>query len=1529
MSLWNKLFGKKDEPASPPQSAPLSPPRKAEVPPSVPAQPPPNDALLTPKTLSYRKRNITTGPAPFGRQSDLVSPSAGDTQSGGASNMPSTPAPASLVGTGPVSTPPAQPVTISSRPVAAPTIDLSGPLSRREIRVFISSTFRDMQEERELLVKQVFPELRRICDERFVSFTEVDLRWGITEEEAAEGKVLPICLEEIHTCRPYFIGILGERYGWIPDTVPQEVLEKEPWIQEHIGHRTSVTELEILHGVLRNPKMDGHAFFYFRDPAYAAQRGKDFHSEDPDSAAKLATLKETIRHSGRPLVDPYKKPDELAAAVKQQFIKLIDQLYPKEQVPDPLDQEAIGHRTYARRKLLAYVDRPSHSQALSAFVAAPSNGQGLVVTGDSGGGKTALLAAFATSFFNLHPSSFLFEHYFGATPDSASVDGFLRRLLGELKRLADIKDEMPTTSEKMREALPLWLAQTSGGKPIVLVLDALNQIQGDEADRHLNWLPRFFPAHIRVVASSLSGSALDALRERGWAEHLLPLADTAERGQMIDSFLEIYRRKLGDKLRGQVVNAPGTANPLFLRTVLEELRQFGSFEKLPDQVAEYLKATTPQDLFRQVIQRWQQDFHAGRDIVSRSLRHLWAARQGLSENEWLDLLADKSGPMDRQTWRPLLLAMEPHLVQRGSLWAFGHDFLRQAVVAELVPTDEKQQQARHVLADYFENQPVSARTCIELPFQLKHGVLNERLRACLLDIDRFLEILKRDQEELLRYWVWLKEERTMGKPYLAFFENWSGYPGREKTEISLAANALAFFLNAAALYTEAEPLYRRALAIDEASLGPDHPNVARDLNNLAKLFLDTNRYSEAEPLMQRSLDIDELYLKADPLVVASRLCNLSQILKDTNRLSEAERLLRRALAICKKHHGENHPNNSPIINNLAQILQATDRFGEAEPLMKNVLAVAEKTLGPEHPTVAIRLNNIAMLLHITGRTVEGIPLMQRALEINEICFGSYHPSVADNLDNLASLNRDINDLSMAEKLYRRSLSIDERVFGPENPHVAIRQNNLALLLKELHKLPEAELLLRKSLLINERSFGPNNPRVASSLVSIASLFQATSRFSLAEEAMRRALNIDENSFGIDHSTVASDLIGLASILQDTNRLKEAVSLIRRALEIDENVFGLEHHKVASDLTNLAQALEKSNQIIEAERHMTRSLRITENRCGSDHPKTAVCLNNIANLYLDTDRSEEAEMFMRRALLIQETSYGSDHPFVATSLSNFAQLLHQTNRIVEAERHMRRALIIDEKCYGKNHPSVARDLNNLAGLLESINELAEADPLLHRALSINENCYGSEHPEVARSLTNLAQLYRMTNRTKKAIPLIERSLRINEESFGKEHPNTAVSMAWLADIFYATNRLPEAETLIRQALSIWERSYGPTHPNVAKNLNNLASILQDTNRSEEAESLMRRALSIDEQVFGPQHPEVATRLNNLACLLQETNRIGDSEPLMRRAVQILLMFARSTGRKHPHIEAATKHYTKLLQVLGHNQEQIRKILDALE
>ena len=93
----------------------------------------------------------------------------------------------------------------------------------RVARVFISSTFKDMHAERDYLASVVFPELREQCRARQVELIDIDLRWGVTEEEAENGKVLDICLEEIERSRPFFVALLGERFGWVP--LPEEIGE--------------------------------------------------------------------------------------------------------------------------------------------------------------------------------------------------------------------------------------------------------------------------------------------------------------------------------------------------------------------------------------------------------------------------------------------------------------------------------------------------------------------------------------------------------------------------------------------------------------------------------------------------------------------------------------------------------------------------------------------------------------------------------------------------------------------------------------------------------------------------------------------------------------------------------------------------------------------------------------------------------------------------------------------------------------------------------------------------------------------------------------------------------------------------------------------------------------------------------------------------------------------------------------------------------------------------------------------------------
>ena len=63
--------------------------------------------------------------------------------------------------------------------------------------IFVSSTFRDMHEERDIIHEKVLPELNEYALQYGESVSFCDLRWGVdTEElESEEGarKVLSVC----------------------------------------------------------------------------------------------------------------------------------------------------------------------------------------------------------------------------------------------------------------------------------------------------------------------------------------------------------------------------------------------------------------------------------------------------------------------------------------------------------------------------------------------------------------------------------------------------------------------------------------------------------------------------------------------------------------------------------------------------------------------------------------------------------------------------------------------------------------------------------------------------------------------------------------------------------------------------------------------------------------------------------------------------------------------------------------------------------------------------------------------------------------------------------------------------------------------------------------------------------------------------------------------------------------------------------------------------------------------------------------
>ena len=145
-----------------------------------------------------------------------------------------------------------------------------------QVRIFISSTFVDMQKERDILNQDVFPIVKGVCDKLGVAFNMIDLRWGITDEDKANGSVLELCLDEIRHCKPYFIGLIGNHYGTILSDYSPDIEEKYGFIKEN--RDKSVTEMEMILGALSEKNRE-RCFFYYKDPILFVQSHNDGHDE--------------------------------------------------------------------------------------------------------------------------------------------------------------------------------------------------------------------------------------------------------------------------------------------------------------------------------------------------------------------------------------------------------------------------------------------------------------------------------------------------------------------------------------------------------------------------------------------------------------------------------------------------------------------------------------------------------------------------------------------------------------------------------------------------------------------------------------------------------------------------------------------------------------------------------------------------------------------------------------------------------------------------------------------------------------------------------------------------------------------------------------------------------------------------------------------------------------------------------------------------------------------------------------------------
>jgi tetratricopeptide (TPR) repeat protein len=474
--------------------------------------------------------------------------------------------------------------------------------------VFISSTFADMQAERDHLRWHVFPALEELLRKRRHNLEWVDLRIGVAtaslaEEEARERQVLKVCLAEVRRCRPFLIVLLGDRYGWVPRPELTKAAAVEEGFTADVEGR-SVTELEIDFGTLAGPGEQPRSYFYFRKPLPYAKMPQelavsysDAFDPDPQAAARasgLKTLKERIEVRFPDRVRPYSAEwDEEQSKVvgleawgdqvlKDLWAELDAETASAIAAPETKWQqgERDALEDYIEDRARNFVGRQTVLSHLLRHAASPdheSQPQALCLTAAAGGGKSAI---FGELVRRLRASdAIVLVHAAGASVRSHSVESMLLRWIEELAVKLGTAPAITENADPdaIVGAFQGLVARASGQRRVVLAIDALDQFEATVQSRHLTWLPHTLPPNVRVIATAIPGEASEAIRQRpGWDVFALGPLDQAEARSIAAGICARYHRELEPEVMAALLSkraGDGFAwgMPLWLVVAVEEL----------------------------------------------------------------------------------------------------------------------------------------------------------------------------------------------------------------------------------------------------------------------------------------------------------------------------------------------------------------------------------------------------------------------------------------------------------------------------------------------------------------------------------------------------------------------------------------------------------------------------------------------------------------------------------------------------------------------------------------------------------------------------------------------------------------------------------------------------------------------------------------------------------------------------------------------------------------------------------------------
>lgn len=1158
------------------------------------------------------------------------------------------------------------------------------------LRIFLSSTFRDFSKERDLLAREVLPNLREEwCKSRNVDLIDVDLRWGITQEEAEQGGVLPICLAEIERARPFFIGLIGERYGWVPPPThyPEELLADQPWLREHVGV-ASITELEILHGVLNNPAMIGRALFYFRDSQLSLAEGSDCVTISEDERKKLIALKDRILASGFD-VWSYRSLDDLSTQIDEDLTELIIAMFPEVYDSDIDDRLALSRQEHKSHGDPFRAFRVGTERYIKEIDDALQSGgpRAVLITGPRGCGKTTALCHWADQAQLLAPQTIVILHHLDMDAKAADPARLELRLVEEL---ADATGHAFSEGDIADgDHLPDWLQRAgewaeASGRRIVLVLDDVDKhpdlfashrqrdVPGSEARGIMAaaepspWWPRILPQGVCIVATCKPGGSSEKVREAlAWTEIKIESLSPDDRAAFVEGYLGRFRKRLTPTQSRAITGHPLSGNSSFLCTILEELRTYGSHEDL-DTWLETLLSNDPHaandqsglgQYYEYALERLESEL--GEDRVRQVFLTLAIGRGNLSEGALLSI-AD----VPALTWASIMNRLGGALRLHGGCVL---PEILQEVVEKRYPLPGDERLAIHQrIAAHLETLKHTPLIACETAVHLRASGQRQKLVRWLCQRDVFEALWMNNRTELLEYFVWLGEEADIA--FATVVEAW----GRAAREPPMLAGV-----------SGPRSTHPQALSHAQAIVRERIGAFLKRLSYRSREFIKL-RYGLADGYSYTPEEVAHIFKTTEQVVLQEEA---------------------RVLADLKKGHVFCFLYDVPAF--IEQLAERTGTTGRTRLQVARLFAnrdnrkcidhargamlAFEATLGREHALTSVSVAYLAGALCRDGKGAAALPFAGRAargLECAEEMFGPDHVQTLEVAESVAVLMKSLCEMRLGRPAKEGSKESDQEVRAQQAA-------TAELLLARVHSVREASL----------GSLHRDTARVAEDLGKL--LTRRGETRGIAETLLRSAMHFKDSVFGPGHPESLATFGLVTALLAIQRKLDEFRKLHDERREILQNrvnelrsEYGDEDEATLEAVSQLAALVVTQHDFKYAKHLLSHILRCRREELGKDHADTLSSLHALGEVFHEMGQLPKAERLFRRAIAGRKRALGQWHKDTLTSAKALASVLHDQGNHADAAKWLRRVLAGYRKTMG-NDDSTTREAAEFLAACESL------------------------------------------------------------------------------------------------------------------------------------------------------------------------------------------------------------------------------------